>query len=255
MLRSSLEELIIFNKEEFMKINENILSLPPYISTSWDNISSVMMKGSHLSITLKDGDSINIPGLNQEMIDLIFKIHAEQIEKKCCQNLPTKFEPLDVDKKRLAILSQSIFGEQDVQASLKFGFATFDGLNTVMQHNPSDMNAPDLPPMILEKIGAIARIIAPDETHALPKDVPHCNCFHCQITRAIHGSTFEEEEEEIVSDLELQFKEWDVQPLGNQLFNVKKIETGEEFKVFLGTPIGCNCGELNCEHIVAALRA
>jgi len=229
-----------------MKINENILSLPPYISTAWHYISAIVMKGSNLVITLKDGDSIHIPGLDPETIDLIFKTHAEQIEKKCSSEL--------------FLTSKSLEDHQQL-SSIKFGFATFDGLNTMMQHNPQEMNAPDLPGVILEKIAAIAKILAPQETDSLPQDIPNCNCFHCQITRAIHQNKEEYREtdiiaEEIISDKDLQFNQWDVRSIGEKLFNViNKLDNSEQYHVFLGTPIGCNCGKINCEHIVAALRA
>lgn len=243
-----------------MKINEKILSLPPYISTAWSNISAIMMKASQISITLNDGDTINIPGLEKDVIDLIFKTHSEQIEKNC-------FQETEIKNKLHSLLPENmLIEEHSNDASLKFGFATLDGFNTAMQHNPLEMNAPDLPQIVLQKIGSIAKILAPENSDLLPKDVPNCNCFHCQITRAINHNAMENEisvqiediidDEEIVSDLELQFNQWDVKPAGEHLFSViNRLDANEEYSVFLGSPVGCNCGNQNCEHIIAALRA
>ncbi len=243
-----------------MKINEKILSVPPYISTAWSNISAIMMKASQISITLNDGDTINIPGLEQDVIDLIFKIHSEHIEKNC-------FHETEIKNKLQSLMPENMLIEEHPnEASLKFGFATLDGFNTAMQHNPLEMNAPDLPQIVLQKIGSIAKILAPENSDLLPKDVPNCNCFHCQITRAINLNAMENEisvqrediadDEEVVSDLELQFNQWDVLPAGENLFTViNRLDRIEEYSVYLGSPVGCNCGHQNCEHIIAALRA
>jgi hypothetical protein len=250
-----------------MKINEKILSIPPYISTTWKNISAIGMKSSQLFITLADGDTIHIPGLEKETIDLIFLTHAEQIEKYSFQETEQKAMQKDSASKELSFLSQSFLEENHLESSLKFGFATLDGINTVMQHNPLEMNAPDLPQAVLEKIGSIAKILSPEDSSILPTAVPNCNCFHCQITRAINLSVEVEEilldvkedqenDDEPVSDLELQFNQWEVSSESENLFTVKnKLDTDEHYIVYLGTPVGCNCGMPNCEHIIAALRA
>lgn len=246
-----------------MKINEKILSIPPYISTTWENISSIKMKGSLISITLKDGDSIDIPTLEKETIDLIFTTHAEQIEKTCFQNLYFKEAGPEIEKKQHPILSQTLFGQGQHMGNfpLKFEFATLDGLNMIAEHNPQEMNAPNLPDLILEKIGSIAKIVAPDELAPLPKDVPNCNCFHCQITRTINGNMSKEINEEVIVDEvvlddELQFNQWNVTLMGENLYKVtNKLDSDEQYNVFLGSPVGCNCGHTNCEHIIAALRS
>lgn len=64
------------------------------------------------------------------------------------------------------------------------------------------------------------------------------------------------EDDEVVLDNELQFNQWDVEADGESVFKVtNKLDRDEEYRVFLGSPVGCNCGHVNCEHIVAALRA
>lgn len=252
-----------------MKINEKILSIPPYISTTWAHISALMMKGTQLSVTLNDGDTVNVPGLEKEVIDLIFKTHAEQIEKNCFHELSMKMMKQDRDNKQLSMLSQNIFGIHESESAMGFGFATLDGFNTIMQHDPQGMNAPDLPNVLIERIESIAKMMSPEETTHLPKEVPNCNCFHCQITKTLNHNVekpqgFIQEldlesidfTEELVSDDDLQFSQWDIASTEENLFTVtNKLDLLEQYTVFLGDPVGCNCGQPNCEHIIAVLRA
>lgn len=250
-----------------MKINEQILSIPPYISTSWHYVASIKMKGRFISLTLTDGDAINIPNLSDENIDLIYKMHTQHIETTSFQDLASKKNNSEPEKKQLSILSKA-FLEKESQNSFpfKFGFSAFDGMNAIAEHNPLEMDAPDLPPPLLEKLAQVANIIAPEDAALMAGDVANCNCFHCQITRAINqnlNQTIEEHleaikdeiEEEIVSEKDLTFNQWDVLPDGEQLFTViNKLDIQEQYKVFLGSPVGCNCGQPHCEHIIAALK-
>ncbi len=64
-----------------MKINDKILSIPPYISTSWSYVKSLQMKGPFLVITLMGGEAINIPNLKGDIIEQIFIAHANFLEK------------------------------------------------------------------------------------------------------------------------------------------------------------------------------
>jgi hypothetical protein len=141
------------------------------------------------------------------------------------------------------------------------GFAAVDDLGTVMQHNPAQANSPDLPAIVLEKIGTLAKAMAPDDMSAMPKAVENCNCMHCQISRAIeeelnHEAKTEEIEEEVVTDQDLHFEQWSIEPSGEKMFTVcNKLNTDESYNVFLGSPVGCTCGKKNCEHIVAVLKS
>ena len=57
-----------------IKITDKILSIPPYISTSWSRIAALHMKGGVLAITLVDGDTLHIPNLDPETIQFNFSI-------------------------------------------------------------------------------------------------------------------------------------------------------------------------------------
>lgn len=233
-----------------MKINENILCLPPYISTSWKNVSSILFKNGELVIKVKDGEPVHIPNLAPQIVEAVFAAHAHYMENQT-EALPGN-----------ALMNPQLLGE----SPFKIGFSTTDGLGAALQHNPEQAEAPDLPPEMLEKLGAIAKIVAPEDLDALPKPEAHCNCVHCQIARAIQRSIHsdatlevkpqETKDEEVISDEELKFQEWDITQTGDQLFTViNRLDSHEKYRVFLGHPVGCTCGKAGCEHILAVLKS
>ena len=120
---------------------------------------------------------------------------------------------------------------------------------------------PPIPEEILKKISAIAKIVAPDEIQNLPQAEQHCNCMHCQISRAIHGEGNSKEqkhhsEEEVISDEELKFQDWQVTSSGDKLYTVaSKLNPEEKYQVYLGEPFGCTCGMPHCEHVIAVLKS
>lgn len=236
-----------------MKINDKILSIPPYISTSWSYVKSLQMKGPFLVITLMGGESINIPNLKSEILEQIFNAHANYLEK-------TLETPKETSPK-----NPMMFSSESPDLPFKLGIGSIDGLGNPLVHNPAQRDAPDIPPQILQKIAAIAKIISPEEIMAMPKPESHCNCLHCQIVRAIHHVVEPEVTEEIaieqtsdeeVKDEDLAFQQWDVSQTGDKLFNVtNKLDTQEKYSVYLGHPVGCTCGKSSCEHIVAVLKS
>ncbi len=240
-----------------MILNDKYLSLPPFISTSWDKVLSLRFDGEALHIDLTNGHSVNIPSaaLPPDIVEMIFKAHEAHLKKGGEQeNLmgmeDLKFQVGSVDKA----------GE-----SIKLGINPFEGMNGSLQHNPEMANAPDLPKELVHKISSITKIVAGEEIKNFPKGEPHCNCFYCQIARSLHNQNDEiivEEvskkpiPEEVVSDKDLEFQQWQIQPSGNQLFRVtNKLDTTEQYNVYLGDPVGCTCGNPGCEHIIAVLKS
>ena len=63
-----------------MKITETHISIPPYISTTWDNISSLHSEEGLLIFSLKDGNDIEVPNLTKQEIDEIFSQHLHFLE-------------------------------------------------------------------------------------------------------------------------------------------------------------------------------
>lgn len=233
-----------------MIINKKILSLPPYISTSWSNIKILRIEGTMLNIDLSNGETIRIPDLSPEMIEAIFNGHAAFAEQSEMGTI-----------RSTGASPQALFGNEDM--SFRFGFAGLEGLGTTLQHNPAQMGAPDIPQEVLDKIAGIAKVIAPGDPDALPKAEPHCNCMHCQIARAINreiqnsapAEEAAQQAEEEVSVEELHFCQWDIKPSGENLYSVaNKLDPQEKYSVYLGHPVGCTCGKENCDHIIAVLR-
>lgn len=230
-------------------INEKILSIPPYISTTWDSIVSLHVQQDFLMIALKNGTTIQIPNLSRDILTKIFQTHTEYIESQ------SKNKPFQDSNP-----TSQLFNMDNV---INFGFpmrfgGTLEGLGAAMQHNPEQSNSPDLPKEVLEKISAVAKIMDSDASLSQSlKAEPHCNCTHCQIARAITGQTPEIKEpaEEEVTDEDLKFRTWDIEQSGDKLYSVSNpLDKEEQYSVYLGEPLGCTCGKKNCEHIKAVLN-
>lgn len=236
-----------------MRINHRVLSIPPYISTSWNNISSLQSKEESdqkhsLLICLKDGSSVLIPEIEPIILHAIFSAHARalELEQKATVETepkkPARSSPLDYTTKLFEM----------------------ENMHMMMSHNEQEKNAPDLPPEILKKIEQVSQKMGLSNSSTIPTPEPHCNCPYCQIARAVqksaesasHPEHGEEEEEEVVSAKDLSFTSWIIQPLGNHLYKVSHPDSQEEvYQVFLGSPIGCTCGSKHCEHIKAVLSS
>jgi hypothetical protein len=204
-----------------MKITDIILSIPPYISTAWKNVVSLRVQGSTLLVELASGSKVEIPNLDAPTLKLIFAAHASSCESK-----------------KLAIpLIPGI-----------------EALGNLWQHSPEQASSPDLPPEMIEKIEMVAKNMPPAEANLLPKAEPHCNCPYCQIVRVIHTCHTPIEEE--VTDADLQFRDWDIQQEADKLYVVMNpFDKKEHYHVFLGEPLGCTCGQKNCEHLQAVLKS
>lgn len=232
-----------------LKITNKVLSIPPYISTSWSRIAALHMKGGLLAITLIDEDTLHIPNLSPEIIQLIFQHHAIHLEKE-------QHPPASSDISKL----KNWMEQEEPSIRLAFG-SSIDGLGGMMQHNPTQADAPDLPSEILQKIEAIAKILVPDEL-LLPTAEAGCNCFHCQIARALNPTvstsipTNSISTESNVTDEELNFQQWTIHQTGEKLYSVvNRLDEHEKYSVYLGEPIGCTCGKQGCEHILAVLKS
>lgn len=248
-----------------MRINHKILSIPPYISTSWKNISSLRCEFKDsllvLIVDLNNGTSIEVPRLEPSVIENIFSTHSKFVE----QDLPAASQKSSNARAPQNLNSQPPINEAFPGIGfplLQIGPAGIENFGSVLQHNSEQSNAPDLPKEILNKIAAISKSVGMDDPNLLPKPEPHCNCFHCQISRAIQsGDEAEEEvieknEEELVTDADLKFRLWDISQTSDKLFLVTNpMDSKEHYSVFLGEPIGCTCGEKNCEHIRAVLNS
>lgn len=263
-----------------MKITSKILHYPPYISTRWVFVQAIYLKGERLIVILKDSSLIEIPDIAPNVLEAIFTAYAQFLESD-----PHPLEPNKdrTGKTRLTSYGQDpsqhfpflqnpenaalLAGMQPIDANtetLRFGFGSIENLGAAMHHNSAQSNMPDLPQEILNKIAAVAKIVAPDEVQTMPKPEPHCNCTYCQIARTLHqsaGPTKEETAllenvEEEVRDEELSFQQWEIVQTGERLYSVvNRLDSHEKYSVYLGHPVGCTCGKEGCEHILAVLKS
>lgn len=237
-----------------MKLSKRMLSLPPYLSTPWSNVVSLRLKseggasGTILVIQLSDGALVEVPRLSQETLDQIFAAHAEFLEAS---------EPPTSPPERVPVPAEHLIG-----VPFRIGAGGPEQMGAVLQHDRAQADAPDLPPEVLSKISGIAQVLGVENVDSLPRAEAGCNCFHCQIARAINrGAETPRDEpamEEVVSDEDLRFKNWDITPSdqGTNFYRVtNRLDHNEHYTVYLGKPIGCTCGENHCEHIHAALKS
>jgi len=226
-----------------MKITDKIISIPPFISTTWDKISSLHMSDKILIITLREGSRIEIPDLPDEIIGEVFVHHGQFLE--IIAGKP--------------VAREQSFGEA-LGSSFRLLFGTLDSLRQALSHNPTYATLAPLPQDVVNKIAELAKTLPPDELASFLHPVDGCNCLYCQIARILKGETHvaaleEEKSEEQVGDDELRFEEWTVESIGDKMYLVtNKLDPQEHYSVYLGDPIGCTCGKANCEHIVAVLR-
>src|ERR1043165_4654536 len=124
-----------------MKINNKIFSLPPYLSTTWSNVAALHLNETILVVHLVNGEAINIPHLQPELMEMIFESHASFLEEKS-----------KVESAKGGLKAFPFQGIAEMEFPFKFGIGATDGLGTVLQHNPSQANLPSLPIEVLEKI-------------------------------------------------------------------------------------------------------
>jgi hypothetical protein len=133
-------------------------------------------------------------------------------------------------------------------------------LGSFCEHDPNSSDSPLLPPAILEQFTEVAKSLPITNPNHLPRPEPHCNCPYCQITKAIHESLSSsasiQEEEEEVSDADLYFTSWIIEPISSKGYKVISPDNKEEYYlVSLDTPLQCSCGQTKCSHIQAVLRS
>jgi len=229
-----------------MKITNKFLNIPPYISTSWKNVASLRMEENTLLILLIDKTQIKIPNLNPSVIKNIFECHVESLEH-------AQIEEQNPIITRI-INEEIAAGESPVS----FAIGSINEMGTFFQHNPAQSNLPPMPQEILDKIVSITKMIAPNDELVLPTPEENCNCVHCQIGRALVGTTEIHTKnllEEEVKPEELTFQEWNIQQTGDKLYSIQsRLDPNEHYNVFLGDPIGCTCGNTKCDHILAVLK-
>lgn len=222
-----------------MKITPNILSIPPYLSTSWKNISMLQTIEEvglfRLIVLLQNKTKVEIPHLSKDDVDKIFEAHAHYSAPETAVKSP--YHPMN--------------GPFSFSLPIPSDGAIIDSLGSSMQHNEEQANLPPLAPDILKKIGTVARAFGLEDLSLLPNPKPECNCIYCQVIRAMKNESPDAEE---ISIDDLKFQNWKIQQTGEKLYLVTNpLDPNEHYNVYLGEPLGCTCGKKNCEHIKEVL--
>lgn len=240
-----------------VKINDQLICIPPYISARWSQIAFIESKEGEvrglatLKLHLLNGEVISIPDLDQSVVDIAFHEHLLYLESVQAE----KEERVSEEDKLgslMGVLQQLSKGGDFQLSSRKMLTSLFPGaipIDMILQHIPEQKDQPDAPAEILEKMASMIRSISESTQILLPKPEPHCNCMHCQI-----GRVLAEEDDYEVSEEDLSFRTWNVVQSEDKLYVVSDpLNPMEQFSVYLGTPLGCTCGKTNCEHIAAVL--
>ncbi len=199
-----------------MKITPELLSIPPFISATWKSISSIY-------VTQNQGRPILVIHLTTGVRATIPNLDRAQIE--------------------------AIFQAHATYSSKPI-LPTLDGFPQSLEHNPALADSPLLPPEFMAKLADMLKSLNLDSLDTLLKPVDACNCPYCQVARSLLPT-----EEPLVADEELVFRDWIIQQTSDKLYDVTNpLDASEHYSVFLGTPLGCTCGQKHCEHIKAVLN-
>ncbi|MBS0623886.1 MAG: hypothetical protein JSS62_04610 [Verrucomicrobia bacterium] len=242
------------------KINEKMICIPPYVSTSWDHVTFMqaepnVAEGLDLVMHLDNGSQITIRDLDKALIDLAFSAHLKYLEAKAEQQENKAKGPSGLLQQLLGLPAEQIEG-----VPFRLGLNGIPGLENIemaMQHDASQAKAADLPQELLEKVMQVTKMLTGGNLAGFPKPEPHCNCPHCQMSRAMHGLPKEAAPtEELIEDKDLTFRDWDIKQIADNLYSVvNPLDQDEQYQVFIGQPIGCTCGHSHCEHLKAVLRS
>ncbi|MFY7842966.1 MAG: hypothetical protein ACOVOR_03015 [Rhabdochlamydiaceae bacterium] len=229
-----------------MTLNEKVFSIPPFISVSWQNIYSLSvdfrLSSPLLVVYLTNSQIIEIPNLESEIIEKAFQLHQTHLEKK---------EPFDSAHLSKNEAKKSL--NTNSQDNPLMDWITHIYLD--LQHDQSQKMSNSIPQELAEKINQLSKTLGLDLSH-LSLNHENCDCLYCQINSSLNNNTLPvKDSEEIVSDEDLKFREWDITTEGQSVYKVHNpSDSNECYTVYLGDPIGCTCGAHNCEHIKAVLE-
>lgn len=238
-----------------MKIGPNNLHLPPYISTSWDQIKSISADESTLTLVLSSGKEVQIPNLEAEDIIAIFEAHQQYLENE--------EEPVAKEKKSSPSSEiQDLFsGIQNLLKNFKgmpiqFGVGV-EGIENLFDNLPNEKPSPEL----VKQVKQMTKMMGIN-LEDLPQPEPHSQSAYSQILRELQrektATTPDHPDlpaEEEISETDISFQQWHVKKAGENLYDVvNKLNPNEVYQVYLGNPVGCTCGEKGCEHLLAVLR-
>jgi len=229
-----------------MAVTKRMLHLPPYISTSWENVIALHMEQDEdsddplLVVTLSGGVQICIPDLREEMVQDLFALHAQ-----------------------ILTMSGAEASEEALKFTGDFHFARNpweprEVLQMLMRHQPSLRDEPPMPQAIINKLQSIGQLLDRDILKRLKPPLEGCNCPFCQVHRAVLTDLYDDEvtAEELPTapPEEVHSGEWVIQSEDQSTFTVFAEHAPQtRFRVCLSDTISCTCGLPNCDHVKAVL--
>src|SRR5262245_28614291 len=106
-----------------MKINSQILSIPPHILTSWENVSGLYIQDEKLFIVLNNGKTVSIENLSSNTIQTVYRTYESFLEKRA--NTP---------QDTASTSTTSTFGALTSDFPIQLGIGSLDNLGNAMQH-------------------------------------------------------------------------------------------------------------------------
>lgn len=208
-----------------MIINKHMLSIPPFISTSWKDIDLLLSDGqTTLNVYLKNGTVVKISNLLKDDLNLIFKVHQDILLSPSQPTIPSLIDPL-----------------------------LFSLSGPLLEHDPDLHDASPLPDEVKIKLKSLLEGMPKLEKIKLPQIHQDCNCPFCQIMGLIQDEATNDEE--IVKDEDLLFSTWKQEAFSDHLIKLTHPFNQEEtYFINLESPISCSCGQTSCEHIEHVLR-
>lgn len=223
-----------------MAVTRRVLHLPPYISTSWENVIALHMEQDEdsdeplLVVTLQGGAQIGIPNLREEIAHELFALHAQILageeNLKCSQELNK---------------AEGLFEPEEM-------------LKLLICHQPALCDEQPMPEEVECKLQSIGQLLDRDILARLKRPVDNCNCPFCQVHRALltdlHNEAESTEDLPDTTIERMQSGKWVINTKDQSTFTVFTEESPQErFQVCLGECISCTCGQANCEHVKAVL--
>lgn len=226
-----------------MKINKNMLSIPPYITTTWDNITCVQAcvvqdEFVDIKICLADGEKVEVPHVPEKIFNKIRDEYEKFIESSSINT------PADLGGIASGIADIFQGANRELPAigrGENVGVIGFPVSGHPRQHHEAPVLGKEALRQITKTLG---------EKAFEGEYITKCNCIYCQSCRFVQDKKNKESGEK-----PLEFSDaWLVEEVGTDKFIVRdKMKESNVFTVYLKPKIICSCGSNVCEHIKATL--
>ena len=186
--------------------------------------------------------------------------------KDTSEKSDTKNNPFAAICNMLISVSQHIIPPRNKHTE-NLSTATIEAMAHPLKHVPSQSNTPNIPEELLYKLTDTLKILmAEGKSINIAPATKSCNCLHCQVSRQLtkdtqsslwdDNITQQDLGDDVDQEINLSFATWLVKKEKDCVYSVTNSEnSNEKYSVYLGTPIGCTCGQSSCVHIQAVLRS